>query len=294
MRDAQQQPMHQFKVDMGDDSMSPLNSSIGKPQKWNKVAVLVLLMGVATIMALTHTGKETNNKTDSRKLFEILNKQMGFDWNAFKKSDRESSTTVSSTSTTKKANTAKAEAKFKGAFKGSLPLFGTGITKGYNGNLTRFKRDVRMSTRLYLNGILRQNIENYYGGNGELMRPVGAKPTSMESVSKDTTASGSSGGVSDFGTNNQETSVDEGDLIKSDGTNGKSNRSWYQHTSYHVFTLILTPVCLRSLLVQFMRLTVTTLSSGMLAQEKGLLTSSFPLYKVPLVAVVVVHHHLVT
>jgi hypothetical protein len=123
------------------------------------------------------------------------------------------------------------QASFHGTFNGSLPLFGPGILQGYQGDLSLFKKDVKNAALLYLNGIVRQNVENYnsntyYYGGGEGMGTneptymASSAPQAQKESFSSTIAYSGGGTVNDFGTNNQEKNVDEGDMIKSDGTYG--------------------------------------------------------------------------
>jgi len=132
-----------------------------------------------------------------------------------------------------------------GAFKVNLSLFGDGITRGYSGP-TEIKDDLSNAARFLLNNVLNRNIgvfgyesvgfgqRNPYMGwfgpmfGGGMPIPSAAAPMENAAAPAPPAASGAApakqsvgNDVSDFGSNNQEKGVEEGDMIVSDGTHGK-------------------------------------------------------------------------
>jgi hypothetical protein len=124
-------------------------------------------------------------------------------------------------------------------FQVRLALFNADIANGY-ANEEELKEDLRNAARFLLNNVIQRNI-GITDGNGNFGYPIypaegdttvsgnstsASRPQASCSDSTDDTSQVASGGKaegdgSDFGTNNQEKGVEEGDAIVSDGVNGK-------------------------------------------------------------------------
>jgi len=116
--------------------------------------------------------------------------------------------------------TTKAEQLFfestEGPFDAKLPLFSSRITEGY-GSEEELAEDLEQLAKLVLNEAITENA-----GTGlyepEIFLDEGMAPSApLEGIAQDT-ADSDLESATDFGTNNQEESVDKADFIKSDGT----------------------------------------------------------------------------
>jgi hypothetical protein len=121
-------------------------------------------------------------------------------------------------------------------FQVRLALFSADIANGYASE-EELKEDLRNAARFLLNNVIQRNI-GITDGNGNFGYPIypaegdttvsgnaTSVPISTPAYSTGDTAQVTTGGKApegnEFGTNNQEKGVEEGDAIVSDGVNGK-------------------------------------------------------------------------
>jgi len=129
----------------------------------------------------------------------------------------------------------KAVAAGEGPFNTTLGLFNQDITRGYS-SVEELRTDLEQAAWFLLNEVVRRNTgdQAYYGGGGGYYpMPArgfndGTQEIAIDAVpSADSTSSygGDTGGVpedlTDYGTNNQEQGVEEGDVVVSDGDLGE-------------------------------------------------------------------------
>lgn len=116
-----------------------------------------------------------------------------------------------------------------GPFNVSLGLFNEGITRGYDSE-AELKDDLANAAYFLLNQAVKRNagVKGYESvgfGFGQQILTIGA-PTDEAAQSDGAVNKGVGNNLNDFGTNNQESGVEEGDLIVSDGTLGKLIELW--------------------------------------------------------------------
>jgi hypothetical protein len=106
----------------------------------------------------------------------------------------------------------------EGPFKVNLTLLNENITQGYDPeDPTLFRADVTNAARFFLNGVLKRNSGVF--GYDEVGRGP-STPIFAEASPGDADTSPVGDNLNDFGTNNQEAGVEEGDVIVSDGNLG--------------------------------------------------------------------------
>lgn len=124
----------------------------------------------------------------------------------------------------------------EGPFYPNLTLFNENITQGYTSK-EDLERDVEAAAYFLVNQAIKRELgvpgyghyymENDGGGWREGMPPMMANSGAPESMAKDDTDGGSAAAdedsLTDYGTNNQEDDVEEGDVVVSDGEHGKSS-----------------------------------------------------------------------
>jgi hypothetical protein len=195
------------------------------------LATIAVVAFVMTAVSGPHTSQVDDASKVSRRLFNVEDFIDRLEHHPLKKNAKSASGDSSPSSTSSDRSGSKL-VKFTGPLTGSLPLFGPDVIKGYKENESMFKADLGNAARLYLNGLIAQNNENFFsvGETPATVSPtsgasmIGGTPAAPESASKDVsfaTGGGSTSNVNDFGTNNQEMTVDEGDMIKSDGKYSK-------------------------------------------------------------------------
>jgi hypothetical protein len=108
---------------------------------------------------------------------------------------------------------------FEGTFNGSLPLFDPSIAQGYQGDIQSFQLDLTNVARYFVNYLVKRNTADYKQQLNYLL-PNNNNPLQWNSGGGGAIDGTFSGNINSFGTNNQETNVDEADLVKSDGTTG--------------------------------------------------------------------------
>lgn len=111
-----------------------------------------------------------------------------------------------------------------GAFNVSLGLFNKDITSGY-GDTKALEDDLSNAAKFLLNNVIKRNTrEAGYGGMGPIeekdMASDGA-PESAPQAASDGFSNAAGGKLNDFGQNNQEDDVEEGDMMVSNGKFGK-------------------------------------------------------------------------
>jgi hypothetical protein len=201
-------------------------------KSWMLVSAGIFLLAMTTLTAHASMTQHSNHSE-----FRRLSSASSVEWQKPTDRNRPANETSSIPETSSSSNST---ARFRGTFNGSLPLFSADILNGYQGDEVLFRRDLRNAALLFLNGIVRQNLQ--YGTYGEMTpvattaevampvpapEPVGLLGGGTKEFTADTTTasstsetSNSGGGVDNFATNNQEGAVDEGDLVKSDGNYG--------------------------------------------------------------------------
>lgn len=107
-----------------------------------------------------------------------------------------------------------------GAFDVKIPLFSSASALTYSGDDDQLKKDLVQATKFKVNRILEYNIKNNFHYRVDVpmmaMAMVDSQPMAMSAEAS--VSSPVAGDVSSYGTNNVETSMDEGDGLK---TNGK-------------------------------------------------------------------------
>ena len=110
-----------------------------------------------------------------------------------------------------------------GPFNVTLPLFSSKVTEGY-ATSEELKQDLDQVAKFLLNNAITQNVEGgiYFVGEDAMNSTIGdAVSTTIgageEDSSKFEADSPSLEGVDDYGTNNQEFTIDRADYVKSDG-----------------------------------------------------------------------------
>lgn len=115
-------------------------------------------------------------------------------------------------------------------FEVKLPMFNEEIKEGYN-NTEELKEDLRNAAKFLLNNVLNRNTgKEGYGsvGFGQRNPNIGVMPVfedapmagaPPEAARDESKAVGDD--FDDYGSNNQEEGVEEGDMIVSNGENGK-------------------------------------------------------------------------
>lgn len=186
------------QAEKGEVQEGPSNSSVSSPasnarKRWFiAVATLLALTGVILAIAIP-----VSRKNDHEKLSIASDEDSNMDGTV--------------------QQTAKATADITGYFNSSFSLFGEDITNGYI-SPDEFKSDLRNVARFLLDSVVKRNlgseVNNAAGGDLEVEPGVGV---AAEGSNSDMRAPDVGDNVNDFGTNNQEDSVEEGDIIVSNG-----------------------------------------------------------------------------
>jgi hypothetical protein len=139
---------------------------------------------------------------------------------------------------------------FEGSLNGSLPLFDASIAQGYKGDIQSFQANLTNVARYYVNAVTQRNVLTFV----QLQQLQEQQPKSGDFLlgsSSGGTSFNVGGTINSFDTNNQEANVDEGDLVKSDGTTGTkptiyTSTCMWKTTLYsysHLFLSCLLSVC---------------------------------------------------
>lgn len=189
------------QAEKGEVQEGPSNSSVSSPasnarKRWFiAVATLLALTGVILAIAIP-----VSRKNDHEKVSIASDEDSNMDGTV--------------------QQTAKATADITGYFNSSFSLFGEDITNGYI-SPDEFKSDLRNVARFLLDSVVKRNlgseVNNAAGGDLEVEPGVGV---AAEGSNSDMRAPDVGDNVNDFGTNNQEDSVEEGDIIVSNGRHG--------------------------------------------------------------------------
>lgn len=117
-------------------------------------------------------------------------------------------------------------ANFQGPFNVSLNLLNADIVEGYS-SIYEFQVDMQNVANFLLNNVVKRNLgvngyKNAGMGYGNMQNQVldtGMPAPNTAGAAGDIPPSNKN--VDDYGTNNQESAVDEGDVVKSDGNKSK-------------------------------------------------------------------------
>jgi hypothetical protein len=105
----------------------------------------------------------------------------------------------------------------------NLTLFNPDVTQGYN-NTDELASDIENVARFLISTTVKrvQSSEGYYGGADTMVNRDQDPPETVAFASSDSAAGASLVGdlATDYGTNNQESGIEQGDIIVSDGTYG--------------------------------------------------------------------------
>ena len=164
------------------------------------------------------------------------------------------------------------ETKQNEPFNVSMSYFSENILSGYSNN-SELSNDIEKAALFMLNQAVEQNIANriYLQVGGSTTKPN--QPSAADNALTGTSEIGSASkavgsDVNDYGTNNQENQVEEGDVIVSDGVHGKFDADWKDLGNSCEVLLIR--------FEKFLPLTETTWKFGILAMAAWLLKSRCP------------------
>jgi hypothetical protein len=206
-----------------DSTKQPLRSSVGMWRPWKIAAFVgVLSLLVFVIVFPTLMVRRGGSSTKSSFATSTTNPTSA---------DTSKNVTVSADTSKNVTVDYKREVVImEGPINATLEVLGNDTVHGYK-NDEDFQNDLGQAANLFVGNTILTNVENFGTTNGVAgggTASSGATPESDSGAATFNSAAASpqkvSDGTNDFGTNNQEKGVEEGDMIVSDGVNGTWHR----------------------------------------------------------------------